>query len=82
MVAADNTVPNIMPKQNSERSLSNVDGSNIMHTEFSMKYWLLAYYMRPLHKQNGNNADIWFNFKFDKNTGKVISPKPGRINEE
>ncbi len=80
-VAADNTVPNVLPKQNSECSLSNVDGSNIKHAEFSMKYRLLAEHMRPLYKQNGNNVDIWFNFKYDKNTGKVISSKLGRINE-
>ncbi len=77
MVATDNKVSNILPKQNSERSLFDVDGSNIKHSEFSLKYWIVAEHMRPLYKQNGNNADIWFNFRFDKNTGKVISSKPG-----
>ncbi len=65
-VAADNPMPNVLAIQNSERSLSDVDdGSNIIHLEFSMKFRLLADHVRPLYKQNGNNADIWFNFRFD-----------------
>jgi hypothetical protein len=62
-----------------ENSDKNVE--KLLDFEFCLKFIDLRQYMTFLSNTNGENGDVWFNGKINKNSGQVVEANIGRNNQ-
>jgi hypothetical protein len=60
-------------------NLSNVAVSNTGDFEFSLLLGDIKYHLVSLYPKIGDGRKVWFSGKLDKDTGKILSIKIGRI---
>jgi hypothetical protein len=60
-------------------NLSNVAVTNTGDFEFSLLLGEIKYHLASLYPKIGDGGKVWFSGKLDKDTGKILSIKFGRI---
>ena len=65
-------------KKNLEENYDNSFNEQLLDFEFCFKFKDIQRHMAPLFNIIGNNGDIWFHGKINKNSGKVVDANFGR----
>jgi hypothetical protein len=68
-------------KENLEKSSDKSLNGQLLDFEFSLKFKDLRQYMTTIFNRIGDNGDVWFHGKVDKNSGHIAEVNIGRIIE-